>query len=141
MTHPMTERESLRATAHQLLRDELGVGSVTRLCPRCGSSAHGRPLVVAGSGPAPFVSLSYATGLVAVAWSTAGPVGIDIEDAGPPVDGTDRQEFSGHEALLKAGEPAPVVALDLPAAYVGALAGTDVSWRLAGPAAPAAPVR
>lgn len=133
----MTERERLRGAAHALLRDELDARSVTRLCPQCGSSTHGRPMVVVESGPAPYVSLSYATGLVAVAWSTSSPVGIDVEDAGPPVDGTDRQDFSRREALLKAGVTVPVVAIELPAAYVGALAGSDVSWRLAGPGAPA----
>jgi hypothetical protein len=134
----MTERGSLRASAHALLRDELGALTVTRLCPRCGSSAHGRPLVVTEEGRSPYVSLSYATDLVAVAWSHRGPVGIDIEDAGLPVDGADRQSFSGDEALFKAGAAVPVTYLAVPAGYVGAAAGVEVSWRLAGPAAPSA---
>ena len=126
-------RAELREVAHALLRAELGALSVGRLCPRCGSAAHGRPYAV---GVTARVSLSYATDLVAVAWAD-GPVGIDVEDAGPAVDGTSREEFSAAEALLKADADVPVRPLALPAAYVGAVAGESVSWRLAGPAAPA----
>jgi hypothetical protein len=96
---------------------------------------HGRPYaVVPGGGPR--VSLSYATGLVAVAWAD-GPVGIDVEDAGAPVGGTERAELSRDEALFKADAAVPVHQLDLPDGFVGWVAGVDVSWRLAGPAAPA----
>jgi len=131
----VTGRAGLRELAHAVLRDELGATSVGRLCPRCGSADHGRPYVVT-PGPPPHVSLSYAEGLVAVAWSR-GPVGIDVEDAGPPVDGVDRPEFSAAEARFKAAAEVPVAALDLPDGYVGAVAGTGVTWQLAGPAAPA----
>ncbi|QIG42120.1 hypothetical protein G5V58_04445 [Nocardioides anomalus] len=118
----------LRELAHALLREELGARSVGRLCPRCGSAAHGRPYAV---GATARVSISYATDLVAVAWAE-GPVGIDVEDVGPPVDGRPRAEFSVAEALFKAGAEVPVAPLPLPPAYVGAVAGEQVSWRLAG---------
>ena len=126
------DRPALRELAHGVLRDALGATSVGRLCPRCGSAEHGQPYV---SGSTALVSISYADSLVAVAWA-AGPVGIDIEDAGSPVDGTDRLEFSRREALLKADAEVPVHELSVPPGYVGWVAGTDVSWRLAGPAAP-----
>ena len=106
-----------------------------RLCPRCGSSGHGRPYVVTADGPAPQVSLSYAEGLVAVAWAD-GPVGIDIEDDGPPVDGVDRRTWSRQEALFKADAEVRTETIEVPEGYVGTVAGTGVSWRLAGPAAP-----
>jgi phosphopantetheinyl transferase len=130
-------RADLRELAHTLLREELGASAVGRLCPRCGSAEHGRPYA---AGVAARVSVSYATDLVAVAWAD-GPVGIDVEDAGPPVDGRSRAEFSASEALFKAAADVPVGPLRLPEGYVGAVAGERVSWRLAGPAAPAAPAR
>jgi hypothetical protein len=130
-------REELRELAHALLRDELGASSVGRLCPRCGSADHGRPYA-AGAGAR--ISISYATDLVAVAWAE-GPVGVDVEDVGPPVDGRSRSEFSAAEALFKAGAEVPVAPLPLPEGYVGAVAGEQVIWRLAGPAARAAPAR
>jgi hypothetical protein len=65
-------------------------------------------------------------------------VGIDVEEVGPAVDGTDRREWTRHEAAFKAGgAEAPLAAMEVPAGYVGAVAGNEVSWRLAGPAAPA----
>jgi len=67
--------------ADRLLRSELaGEVEVHRLCPRCGSSEHGRPLVVRrDGGPSPFVSLGRADDVVVVAVSDAGPLGVDIE--------------------------------------------------------------
>ena len=129
------ERAVLRELAHALLRTETGALTVARLCPRCGSDSHGRPSVRLASGTAPDVSISYAGALVAVAWSWAGPVGIDVEEDGPPVDGVDRRAFSTAEALFKAGVEVPTVELQVPEGFVGAVAGTGVSWRLAGPAA------
>jgi hypothetical protein len=82
-----------------------------------------------------FVSLSYADDLVAVAWSRLRPVGIDVEASGPVIEGIDRQEWALVEAAFKADLTTAVV-LDLPSGLVGAIAGEDVSWRLAGPAAP-----
>ncbi len=137
------ERDLLRHEAEALLRHETGAEVVARLCARCGSSAHGRPQV---SGDAQ-VSISYATDLVAVAWSRSGPVGIDVERG-------DRLAWTRLEALLKASgagiadhphDPAELPDLEatdltLPDGYVGTVVGRDVSWRLAGPAtlAPAA---
>ncbi|MDZ5619686.1 4'-phosphopantetheinyl transferase family protein [Nocardioides bizhenqiangii] len=134
-------RDLLRREAEAILCRETGAEAVARLCPRCGSSVHGRPLVDGGA----HVSLSYARDLVAVAWSWAGPVGIDVELG-------DRLEWTRLEALLKAGgegiadrlaDPVdlpdvPTAVLPMPDGYVGTLVGQDVSWRLAGPGAPAA---
>ena len=125
------DRAALRALAHDVLREELGAASVGRLCARCGSAEHGRPYAVGASSR---VSISYATDLVAVAWAD-GPVGVDVEDDGPPVDGAARRELSHREALFKADADVPVRELGLPRGYVGWLAGTGVSWRVAGPAA------
>ena len=132
-----SSRAHLRALAHEVLCAETGAASVARLCSRCGSAGHGRPLVRMASGAAPAVSISYAGDLVAVAWGWEGPVGIDVEVDGPTVGGVERGVFSTDEALFKAGWDAPTVTLELPDGYVGTVAGTDVSWRLAGPAAPA----
>lgn len=150
-------REALRALAERLLLEHTGATGVVRLCPRCGGADHGRPLLT-GAGPLPHVSLAYADGLVALAWSHDGPVGVDVEREGPPV-GTygDRKAWTRAEALLKhagtglAHDPrdglpddVPTHDLGAPDGYVGTVAGRGVSWRLAGPAAPggrAAPVR
>jgi 4'-phosphopantetheinyl transferase len=126
-------RAELRELAHELLRRELDAPRIGRLCPRCGSGEHGRPYAV---GTTRRLSISYATDLVAVAWAD-GPVGIDIEDDGPPVADTDRAGLSRAEALFKADAAAPARELGLPAGYLGWVAGAGVSWRLAGPAAPA----
>lgn len=140
------DRAELRRQLHEILRTEVGARDVVRLCPRCAGTTHGRPRVVAEDPP--HVSLSYAEGLAVVAWSWAGPVGIDVERDGPDVgEFGDRLTWTRTEALLKAtGEgltrdPAdlpdlPTRTLALPASYVGTVAGSDVSWRWAGPAAP-----
>jgi hypothetical protein len=134
-------RDRLRSAGEAILREETGADVVSRLCPRCGSSEHGRPLVRGAH-----ISLSYAGELVAVAWSPAGPVGIDIELGG----GSDRLAWTVMEATAKAsGEGIaafpgalpgrsglPVQSLALPPGYVGTVVGRGVSWRLAGPAAP-----
>lgn len=129
------DRASLRATADAVLQREVGAVVVARLCPRCGSGAHGQPLVRVTSGPAPHVSLSYAEGLVAVAWSYAGPVGVDVELAGDPVAGIDRREWTEAEASFKADGDQRVRPLRVPEGYVGTVAGEAASVRLAGPAA------
>lgn len=61
-------------------------GSASRLvhaCPRCGSSEHGRPIVTRAEGISPYVSVSRAAGLVVVALTRTGPVGVDVEAAAP----------------------------------------------------------
>jgi 4'-phosphopantetheinyl transferase len=56
-----------------------------RLCPRCASSDHGRPVVLRAGSAARgaqrpvHVSLSRAAGRTVVAVTTAGPVGVDVE--------------------------------------------------------------
>jgi hypothetical protein len=113
----------------------VGATSIGRLCPRCGGSDHGRPWARGGDGTT-YVSLAYADGLSVAAWSTTGPVGVDVErddgrDAG---DYGDLPTWTRTEAVLKAtGEglrrdpgdlpeawttPLP----DLPDGYVGHLA-------------------
>lgn len=140
---PRDPRHPLRSLAEQVLLEETGGTRVVRLCRWCGSDAHGRPVVVGASAS---VSIAYADRLVAVAWAPTGPVGIDVEGLG-----ADRQEWTRIEALLKAtgeglrGWPdvplpdLPTHSLELPDGYVGTVVGEDVSWRLAGPAAPDRP--
>ncbi len=123
-------RTALRQAAHRVLCAETGATAVTRLCQRCGSSEHGRPLALVPAGAAPAVSISYAADLVAVAWSWTGAVGIDIEDDGPPLDGIDRRAWTETEAAFKADADVALTALELPDGYVGTVAGDQVSWRL-----------
>ena len=106
-TRQAMARDTLRQLAHDVLSEETGAKAIVRLCPRCGSAQHGRPVARVEGGAAPEVSLSYARDLVAVAWSWAGRVGIDVEEVGPAVDGTDRREWTRHEAAFKAGRPRP----------------------------------
>jgi len=128
----------LRRLAEDLLLAETGATRVMRLCPRCGSDAHGQPRLV-GSDLA--ASIAYAGDLAVVAWG-AGPVGVDVEVDGPPVGGVgDRAAWTRLEALAKAdgrglaGWPdvvlpdLPTIPLDLPAGYVGTLAGRG-QWRV-----------
>ncbi|MFB2596952.1 4'-phosphopantetheinyl transferase superfamily protein [Herbiconiux sp. P17] len=55
--------------------------TVTHHCPACGSTDHGRPLLLSAGEPVRAVqlSLSRAAGWVALAATLAGPVGVDIE--------------------------------------------------------------
>ena len=53
---------------------------VSRLCPTCGSSEHGRPVVVEPRATRVSASLSTAPGITAVALTEAGAVGIDVEE-------------------------------------------------------------
>jgi 4'-phosphopantetheinyl transferase len=73
----------------------------THLCPFCGSTSHGQPVVEHG-----FVSIAHRAELTAVATSDATPIGIDIESiariARHPVA----------DALLHASEAAELVSLD-----------------------------
>ncbi|CAB4693533.1 MAG: hypothetical protein F2667_02935 [Actinobacteria bacterium] len=154
-------RAELRRAGERLLREVVGAVSVSRICPRCASTLHGRPVVRVARGVAPSVSLSYADDLVLVAWTWAGVIGVDVEPAGPPVgefgEFGDRQRWTLVEAAAKATgeglrrEPAdlPVLwsrPLDLGPTWVATVAvagvdpraaGVEVSWRTAGQAAPA----
>lgn len=144
------DRAVLRVLGEEILSAETGATRIVRVCPRCGSDRHGRPTAVGSSAT---VSIAYAAGLVAVAWSWTGPAGIDVEADGPRVDEFgDRLFWTRTEALLKAtGEGLrrdprdlpvlPTRTLDLPAEYVGTVAGGSVSWRVAGPAAASHPAR
>ena len=98
-----------------------GFGTVAQVCPDCGGD-HGRPVV---SETGRWVSLSRAGGLVAVAYSTAGPVGVDLESRTAverhPVQGlakADATEWTTKEAVLKADgrglrvDPAELVVAD-----------------------------
>jgi len=128
-------RPALRETAEALLREATGAARVVRLCPRCGSSAHGQPRLV---GTELRASIAYAAGLVTVAWAE-GPVGIDVEPDGPPVDGVgDRLAWTRTEALAKATghglvtdelPDLPTQQLPLPVGYVGTVAGTWTGWK------------
>lgn len=61
------------------VRDDATV-RVGRQCPRCGSSAHGRPWArAADGGPPLWVSLSRTGGHLLTAVSTVGPIGVDVE--------------------------------------------------------------
>lgn len=78
--------------ADELLRDEVArfhgvpvhVVEISRTCPRCGSSGHGRPRVRATEAlPRPAsVSLSRAGSFSVVAVTDAGAVGVDVEGLG-----------------------------------------------------------
>jgi 4'-phosphopantetheinyl transferase len=56
--------------------DDVRIG---RSCPQCGSSRHGRPVILDRGGPVPSLSVSKAPGIVLVAVSRIGPVGVDLE--------------------------------------------------------------
>ncbi|CAN5573743.1 hypothetical protein BH10ACT10_BH10ACT10_00160 [soil metagenome] len=50
-----------------------------RLCPRCGSSQHGRPFLRGVTGTTPHISLSRTTGATVLAMSWSGRIGVDVE--------------------------------------------------------------
>lgn len=77
---PQTAVDLLREEVARVCELPLDDVGINRLCPRCGSSTHGRPFVVRRDrGAVPFVSLSRADEVVVVAVSDAGPVGVDVE--------------------------------------------------------------
>lgn len=93
-------RDFLRRQIESACREELGATSIHRLCPRCAGADHGRPSVRVEVGPAPYVSWSYAADLAVLAWTWAGPIGVDVERVGDPAE--DRSGWTRAEALLKA---------------------------------------
>ena len=77
--------------------DEVGIGHV---CPHCGSSEHGRLVLLAGGVAS--VSLSRTVGLVAVAVTDRPAVGVDVELVSPQrFDGVD--EVACHDLESPAG--------------------------------------
>jgi 4'-phosphopantetheinyl transferase len=76
--------ELLRAEAARFHEVPASEVVLVHECPRCGSSAHGRPQLVATASvrhPA-YVSLARAGDLSVVAVTDAGPVGVDVEAEG-----------------------------------------------------------
>ena len=98
--------------AAALLREEVGRAlglpardvELSRSCRHCGSSAHGRPVLLPpDQGDPLFLSLSRAGDLALVAVSRRGPVGVDVERV-------DAARFAGFEGVaLHAAEVAPGV--------------------------------
>lgn len=130
------DRARLRAVAEAMLCEATGAVRVGRLCPHCGSSRHGQPRLVGSDlvGSDLVASISYADGLVAVAWGPA-PVGVDIERV-EAEDDPDLRAWTRLEALAKADglglrdwprRPPPEHRLTrdlrLPPGYVGTVAG------------------
>lgn len=89
--------ELLRYVAARHLGLEPPDVRIGRLCPRCGSARHGRPVVIRPAGRGLHLSLSRASGLVVVASTTLGPIGIDVELPSAAAWG-----FSGFDAVALA---------------------------------------
>lgn len=99
------------ALLRELVVERIGndPGPLHHLCPTCGSVTHGRP-----SYDAPVeVSIARAGGLVVVALSLSGPVGVDVTVRTP-----DAQAWTRAEALAKAHGTGIVVDHDPGAADV-----------------------
>lgn len=88
-------RSSRASQAAELVRAEvcrlcgLAPDSVrlSRICARCGSDTHGRPVVVPWSAaPPPAVGVSRSSGLTVVVVASGSSVGIDVEDIGSFAD-------------------------------------------------------
>jgi 4'-phosphopantetheinyl transferase len=79
---PSAADSLLRAAVATRLGVEQRDVRLGRRCPACGSTGHGRPVLLPPSAAPLGLSLSRAPGLVAVATSEAGPVGLDVESAG-----------------------------------------------------------
>ena len=75
-------------TAHTLLRRavarRLGVAAarldIGHRCPECGSTEHGRPVLAQPARRGLHLSVARAPGLCAVAVSSVGPVGVDVDE-------------------------------------------------------------
>lgn len=128
--HPGADRATLRAAVQALGVGQ--IGPLTRLCPHCAATTHGRPRARGAH-----VSLAYAPGLAVLAWSPTTPLGVDVEhsDAVPPPPFT-AVSWTAAEAVLKLtgeglrrdpatvrpGDEARLLPLDLPDGYTGTLA-------------------
>ena len=101
---PLLAAELLRAEVGRTLGIPAAEVRLSRSCRQCGSSEHGRPVVLPqGKHHPPFVSLSRAGALVAVAVSGCGPVGVDVERL-------DATSFAGfNEVVLHEREVASTV--------------------------------
>ena len=73
------DRALLPSAVAELLGIDPSAVTVLRRCENCGGDDHGRPVVAGPAHPPVWASLSRAGGLVAVAATSLGPVGIDIE--------------------------------------------------------------
>ncbi|MHC5795675.1 4'-phosphopantetheinyl transferase family protein [Lacisediminihabitans sp. FW035] len=73
----MRDRGFLHAAVAGVLLPDAAIPVIGQRCVDCGGD-HGQPLI--GDGDAVWASLTRAGGVVAVAVSTAGPVGIDLAD-------------------------------------------------------------
>lgn len=83
--------------------DEVRTG---RLCPRCGSSAHGRPWARHPSEPRLFVSLARAGGYAVTAVSLSAPLGVDVEEVAAVARGwSDEVILAQGEQLGTVGAP------------------------------------
>lgn len=86
--------------AESLLRQEIAAAygssaddvGLTRLCPSCGSTDHGKPVVTGPALDALQVSLSRCEDLVVVAFTIVGAIGVDVERA-------DAASFNGFDAV------------------------------------------
>ena len=67
---------SLRLHVARVVEVEAAQVAVGRLCPRCGSTEHGRPWASHGAQ----VSLARSASHLVTAVSTRGPVGVDVEE-------------------------------------------------------------
>lgn len=94
----------LRAEVGRLVGIQAEEVLLTRSCPQCGSSGHGRPVALKNdSTDMPFVSLSRAGDVVVVVVSRQGSVGVDIE----PMDAL---RFAGFDDVaLHEQETAPSI--------------------------------
>lgn len=106
MAVPLTVRWSPRLDRRgtdALLLDVCGRGDlrVGRLCPACGSTAHGRPLLSGGPTP-PQVSISHTDTVTVVAVSATGAVGVDVEPASAAGSLEATRAWVRVEAALKA---------------------------------------
>jgi phosphopantetheinyl transferase len=140
-------RVLLRVAAGDLLECRAQDVGLSRLCPVCRSTEHGRPVVMGVAG-APYLSLTHGGDVIAVA-AAAEPVGIDVEPygGGGDLDGVGRRVLTAAEraAVGAAGRTAGGAAFHdlwtLKEAFLKAggltlddLGGVEVLPALAGPA-------